>query len=58
MDQGKQQKRVLSVRVSESAYTFLEARASELDVDVSVVVRRMLAYASASMPKHWTPRAK
>lgn len=53
--QQKQPKRVLTVRVSETGYEHIKQQADRLDVDVSHMVRRMLAYASANMPEGWVP---
>ena len=55
MDQRKQPKRVLTARVSEAGYAVIARMAADADVDVSHMVRRMLAYASANMPKGWVP---
>lgn len=55
MEQAKQPKRVLTVRVSETGYEHIKQRAERADVDVSHMVRRMLAYASANMPEGWLP---
>lgn len=46
---------MLSIRMAESGYRHIEERARREDVDVSRLVRRMLAYASANMPNGWTP---
>jgi hypothetical protein len=53
--QAKQPKRMLSVRVSETGFEHITQRAERADVDVSHMVRRMLAYASANMPEGWVP---
>ncbi len=55
MEQLKQKRRTLAVRLSETGYEHIEQRARREDVDVSHLVRRMLAYASANMPKGWRP---
>lgn len=55
MEQRKQPKRMLSVRVSETGYRHIADRAARADVEVSHMVRRMLAYASANMPEGWVP---
>lgn len=49
---------MLSVRVSETGYEHIADRASRADVDVSHMVRRMLAYASMQMPEGWVPPRK
>jgi hypothetical protein len=54
-DQGKQPKRVLCVRVSETGYRHIADRADRADVPVSHMARRMLAYASTHMPATWVP---
>jgi hypothetical protein len=54
-EQGKQAKRVLCVRVSETGYKHIADRAGRADVPVSHMARRMLAYASAHMPEGWVP---
>lgn len=54
-EQGKQVKRVLTLRVSQGGYEHIRQRAEEADVDVSHMARRMLAFASANMPKTWVP---
>ena len=48
-------KRVMSIRVSEPAHEHIKQRAEEADVDISHMVRWMLAYASMHMPKTWIP---
>ena len=53
--QAKQPKRVLTVRVSETGFEHIKQRAEEADVDISHMVRRMLAYASMNMPRNWIP---
>ncbi len=55
MEQRKQARRALSVRLSENGYKHIEDRAKSADVDVSHMVRRLLAYASANMPAGWVP---
>ena len=55
MDKVKQGRRTLSVRLSDTGYEHIEKRAARNDVDVSHMVRRMLAYASANMPEGWVP---
>jgi hypothetical protein len=55
MEQRKQPKRVMTARVSEPGYVHIKQRADEADVDVSHMVRRMLAYASLHMPRTWIP---
>lgn len=55
MEQAKRAKRMLSVRVGEAGYEHIVQRAERADVEVSHMVRRMLAYASANMPEGWVP---
>lgn len=45
----------LSVRIGDKGYRHIERRAKDLDVPISRMVRRLLAYASLNMPKNWTP---
>lgn len=53
--QAEQPKRIFTVRVPEEGYQHIKQRAERVDVDVSHMVRRMLAYASANMPEGWVP---
>lgn len=55
MGQRKQPRRVFSVRVSESAYTFVKSRAEGRGVKPSEEARLMLAFAAAKMPPGWKP---
>ncbi|WP_285475211.1 hypothetical protein [Actinoplanes sp. NBRC 101535] len=55
MEQRKLGKRSLSVRVGQDGYQHIEGRAGRADVDVSHMVRRMLAYAAQHMPEGWVP---
>jgi hypothetical protein len=55
MEQAKQGRRTLSVRLAENGYLNISQRAEREDVDVSHMVRRMLAYATANMPEGWVP---
>lgn len=55
MDQQKQTKRVMTTRVSPAGYAHIRQRADEADVEISHMVRRMLAYASTNMPRDWVP---
>lgn len=55
MQQQKQPKRIMTTRVSEAGYAHIQQRAEEADVEISHMVRRMLAYASTNMPKTWIP---
>jgi hypothetical protein len=54
--QAKQPKRLMTTRVSEEGYAHIQQRAIEADVEISHMVRRMLAYASMHMPKGWVPQ--
>lgn len=45
----------MTVRVDTVGYQHIEQRAARADVDVSVMVRRMLAYAAQHMPEGWVP---
>lgn len=58
MEQGKQAKRLVSVRLSETGYQHIVERADRADVDVSHMIRRMLAYAAANMPEGWVPPSR
>jgi hypothetical protein len=53
VEQAKRPKRVMTVRVSEAGYELIRKRAERADVDVSLMVRRMLAYAAGNMPEDW-----
>jgi len=55
MEQQKQPKRVMTVRVSEAGHAHIRQRAEEADVEISHMVRRMLAFASMNMPRPWIP---
>lgn len=55
MHKGKQERRSLTVRLTMTGYDHISDRANREDVDVSRMVRRMLAYASANMPTGWVP---
>ncbi len=55
MEQAKQKKRALSVRVGENGYDHIAERAERADVELSHMVRRMLAYAAQNMPVGWVP---
>lgn len=55
MEQPKQPKRMLCVRVEEAGYEHIEHRADRADVDISRMTRRMLAFASKNMPEGWVP---
>lgn len=55
MVQAKQGRRALSVRLAHTGYKHIEQRAQREDVDVSHMVRRMLAYAVLNMPEGWVP---
>ncbi len=46
---------MLSVRVGEDGYKHISGRAERADVDVSHMVRRMLAFAAQNMPEGWVP---
>lgn len=50
---GRAGMKVVSVRVEQGLYDEVERLADEADVDVSRMVRRLLAYADESMPKGW-----
>lgn len=61
-EQDKQARRILCVRVSAPGYNHIRDRAARAGVHMSAMTRRMLAYASATMPEDWvtpgeTPRA-
>lgn len=45
----------VAVRLSEAGREHIDQRAAERGVKRSEMVRIMLAYASAKMPKDWTP---
>lgn len=45
----------LSVRMGKKGYALIERRAVELDIPISRMVRRLLAYALQNMPKDWAP---
>lgn len=44
---------MLTVRIAQGGYDHIADRAETADVEVSVMVRRMLAYAASMMPKDW-----
>jgi hypothetical protein len=48
-------KRSLTVRLSVNGHEHIKQRARSADVDVSRMVRRMLAYAAENMPVCWVP---
>lgn len=48
-------KRVMTLRVTETGYEHIKQRAERADVDLSHMMRRMLAYAAAHMPEGWVP---
>lgn len=53
MDQEKQPRVVINVRVRESSKQALELRARSEGVTASDLHRRMLAYAMLNMPNGW-----
>ena len=55
-EQAKPDTRVLSARVSQAGYQYVEDLADEQDVTVSHMTRRMLMYAAGHMPRDWKPR--
>jgi hypothetical protein len=55
-EQGKQPKRVLCARVSETGYAHVQRLADEQDVSVSHMTRRLLLFAVEHMPKDWKPK--
>lgn len=55
MEQGRPDTRPISVRVSKTGYKHIAELAERADVDVSHMIRRMLAYASTHMPEGWVP---
>jgi hypothetical protein len=55
VEQPKPTKRSLTVRLAATGYTRIAERAHRADIDVSHMVRRMLAYADQHMPDTWVP---
>lgn len=47
---------LVNVRLSEDGIAHLDERAAAEDLNRSELIRTMLAYASAHMPKGWRPR--
>ena len=45
----------VAIRLSEAGVEHIDQRAAEQGVNRSEMIRRMLAYASAKMPKGWKP---
>ena len=45
----------IAVRVSQAGLAAIDRRADEEDRTRSEIIRRMLAYATAKMPKGWRP---
>ena len=48
--------RSVTVRINPDGYQAIADRAGRADVEIAVMHRRMLAYAAAHMPEHWTPQ--
>lgn len=46
---------LVAVRLSTSGIEYIDKRAAEEGVNRSEMIRRMLAYAGAKMPKGWKP---
>ena len=46
---------LVAIRLSKQGIDHIDQRAAEQGVNRSEMIRRMLAYASAKMPKGWTP---
>jgi hypothetical protein len=45
----------MTLRVTDTGYEHIKQRAERADVDLSHMMRRMLAYAAAHMPEGWVP---
>lgn len=45
----------MTVRIATTGYEHIQHRADDADVDVSRMVRRMLAFAAQNMPANWVP---
>ncbi len=55
MGQPKRKTRKMSVRVTETGYDHIAARAAKADVTTSHMHRRMLDYAARNMPNNYLP---